>query len=171
MRKFLVGAILTYAGLGLFLLGFVISTISIPALDNMIMALIPYGHGGSAFGRRDSNPLRHHRRHRPPPMHSISLQTHPSPSHHHTTNPRPNPTPCSHPSENVHANHPTRTEQHVQVLRPLYPTKRILLPKLQQSTKMNVRLKSLSVSASNLALAEKIPHATSLSTRMHCLAL
>ena len=50
MRKFLVGAILTYAGLALFLLGFVISTVSIPALDNMIMALIPMGMAAALVG-------------------------------------------------------------------------------------------------------------------------
>jgi hypothetical protein len=43
MRKFLVGAILTYVGFALFLLGFIISTLPIPALDNVIMALIPMG--------------------------------------------------------------------------------------------------------------------------------
>ena len=88
MRKFLVGAILTYAGLR-----------PIPSRLRDKHHIDPstrqhdhdpdsYGHGGSACGRRDSNPLRHHRRHRPPTMRSVSLQTHPSPSHHHTTNPR-----------------------------------------------------------------------------------
>ena len=41
MRKFLVGAVLTYVGFFLFFVGFMISTTSIPALDDMIQAVIP----------------------------------------------------------------------------------------------------------------------------------
>jgi hypothetical protein len=41
MRKFLVGAILTYVGFFLFLVGFMTSTTSNPTLDNMIKAVVP----------------------------------------------------------------------------------------------------------------------------------
>jgi len=41
VRKFLVGAVLTYVGFFLFLVGFMISATSIPALDDMIKAVIP----------------------------------------------------------------------------------------------------------------------------------
>jgi hypothetical protein len=43
MRKFLVGAVLTYVGFFLFLVGFMISTTSNPTLDNMIQAVLPLG--------------------------------------------------------------------------------------------------------------------------------
>ena len=49
MRKFLVGSILTYAGLALFLLGFIVSTVSIPAFDTMIVALMPLGGMGGVL--------------------------------------------------------------------------------------------------------------------------
>jgi hypothetical protein len=42
VRKFLVGAVLTYVGFFLFLVGFMISATSIPALDDMIKAVIPF---------------------------------------------------------------------------------------------------------------------------------
>ena len=50
MRKFLLGTILTYVGFVLFLLGFMISTLSIPALDNTIMTLIPLNMAAAVMG-------------------------------------------------------------------------------------------------------------------------
>jgi hypothetical protein len=41
MRKFLVGAVLTYVGFFLFLVGFMIRATSSPTLDNIIQTMIP----------------------------------------------------------------------------------------------------------------------------------
>ena len=116
MRKFVIGAILTYVGFVLFLLGFMISTTIDPSTRQHDHDPDSSGYGGCAYGRHDSNHLRPHRSHRPPPMHSISQQTNPTPSHHHTTNPRRKPHPLlppqsqrtpphqpSHPHKAAHA--------------------------------------------------------------------
>ena len=139
MRKFVIGAILTYVGFVLFLLGFVISAISIPALDNMIMTLIPLDMAAAVMGAMIqiisgligvtglllciasvSKPT-------PPPVTIIQQIPAKAPP------PAPTPIPTNPPTPTS----PPRTKQHMQVLRPLHPTKRILLPKLQPSTKMN----------------------------------
>ena len=50
MRKFLLGATLTYLGILLFLAGFLISTQQNPTLNNTIMALIPLGMTAALLG-------------------------------------------------------------------------------------------------------------------------
>jgi len=137
MRKFLLGATLTYLGILLFLAGFLISTQQNPTLNNTIMTLIPLGMTAALLGVMiqilaaliaATGLLLS--------IASISKPT-PTPNHHHTTSPNPH----SHPSQAAHTTTPTHPNQHLQVLRPLHPTKRNLLPNLQPSTKIKPQLK------------------------------
>jgi hypothetical protein len=50
MRKFLVGAVLTYVGIFLFLVGFMIRATSSPTLDNIIQTAIPLGMTNADMG-------------------------------------------------------------------------------------------------------------------------